>query len=327
MPDTELPRLTNAELAAMFGDDLAALQRYRMLAALIREGRPAAEVARAFGVSRESLRRLRRAFAREDVAALRSRKRGGGHFARGSPLARALRDELAVDPGAPAAALWVRVEARLGAQGVSAPRSTFYRLLTRLRAEEAEGADDESGRTADIMLREALGGLLEDPPVALGRSQLAELILADERDPQQRGRRMAQALQAAIAQMQPAADTDGDDPRWRHYRILAGEYIEGLDRAELELDLALSASTYSRAKREAIERLRGLLPSVIDALPAPPPPTNPDLDALRDAALDLAALLSPSMLRRMTDEQRDAALEALAPAEQLIAALRQGELG
>lgn len=327
MPDTDLPRLTNAELAAMFGDDLAALQRYRMLVALIREGRPAAEVARAFGVSRESLRRLRRAFANEDVAALRSRKRGGGHFARGSPLAHALRDELAADPGAPAAALWVRVEARLGGQGLSAPRSTFYRLLTRLRDEDPDEGDDESSRTADVILREALSGLLEDPPLALGRSQLAELILADERDPQQRGRRMAQALQTAIAQMQPAEEIEGDDPRWRHYRILAGEYLEGRDRADLELDLALSASTYSRAKREAVDRLRSMLPSVIDALPAPPPPTNPDLDALRDAALDLAALLTPSLLRRMTPEQRGAALDALAPVEQLIAALRQGDLG
>src|SRR5919206_3023487 len=98
MPSFDSPRLNSAELVASFGNDQAALRRYRMLAALLREGRPAGEVARTFGVSRESLRRLRQAFRREGLAALRSRKRGGGHFARGSPLARAITQELQFDP-------------------------------------------------------------------------------------------------------------------------------------------------------------------------------------------------------------------------------------
>jgi hypothetical protein len=59
MSDLELPRLNSTELVARFGDDESALRRYRMLVALIREGRPPGEVARTFGVSRESLRRLR----------------------------------------------------------------------------------------------------------------------------------------------------------------------------------------------------------------------------------------------------------------------------
>jgi transposase-like protein len=136
--DLELPRLTSADLAERFGNDEAALRRYRMLAALLREGRSPGEVARTFGVSRESLRRLREAFRRGGLAALKSRKRGGGHLVRGSPLARALRQELAAEPGLPANVLWKRVQARLRDEGiVDVPRSTFYRLLARLRDEES----------------------------------------------------------------------------------------------------------------------------------------------------------------------------------------------
>lgn len=76
--ELELPRLTSADLTERFGNDEAALRRYRMLVALLREGRSPGEVARAFGVSRESLRRLREAFRRGGLAALKSRKRGGG---------------------------------------------------------------------------------------------------------------------------------------------------------------------------------------------------------------------------------------------------------
>jgi transposase len=325
MPDSDLPRFTGAELAALFGDDVAALQRYRMLVALVREGRPVAEVARAFGVSRESLRRLRRAFAGGDLAALRTRRRGGGHFARGSPLAAAILDALAADPGAPAAQLWEHVAARLAEQGLPAARSTFYRLLTRLR--DDDGSAD--GRlTITNLLRDALGDLPEDPPLALGKSQLSELLLPNERDPLRRGRLLAMAMRTAIERMHPGEAPTPDDPRWRHYRILTGEYLEGLERAELLQSLALSASTYSRAKRAAIERLRSLLPAAIDELPdVPAIPTSepyPDLVALHDAAHDLAVMLSPIMLRRLSAEERAEVLAALAPAVSLIDTLRQG---
>src|SRR5262249_35185090 len=161
--------------------------RYRMLAALLREGRPAGEVARTFGVSRESLRRLRHAFRREGLMGLRSRKRGGGHFARGSPLAQAITQELQLDPAVAAARLWQRVRARLLDEGHAAPRSTFYRLLASLRDEDAGTV---SAGISLRLLREALGALAEDPPLALGRSALADLLLPDEADPLQRGRRL-----------------------------------------------------------------------------------------------------------------------------------------
>src|SRR5215213_4892034 len=136
MPDINFPRLSSAELVSSFGGDQAALRRYRMLAALLREGRPPGEVARTFGVSRESLRRLRQAFERDGLAALRSQKRGGGHVARGSPLVAAIKQELDNEPGLAAPLLWRRVQARLHEQNLSAPRSSFYRLLTQLRDEE-----------------------------------------------------------------------------------------------------------------------------------------------------------------------------------------------
>jgi hypothetical protein len=270
MPDIEFPRLSGAELIAQFGGDEAALRRYRMLVALLRERRPVGEVARTFSVSRESLRRLRHAFGRDGLAALHSRKRGGGHVARGSPLARAITQELQLDPGVTAALLWRRVQARLRDEDHAAPRSTFYRLLAGLRDEE------DSAATAGIpirLLREALGALAEDPPLALGRSALATLLLSEDADPLRRGRRLQETLRAAISRLRPSeAGPVLEDPRWRHYLILAGEYQTGEERPALVAALALSASTYSRAKREALERLVALLPVVLSELPPPAPP-------------------------------------------------------
>lgn len=264
-----LPHLTSAELLQLFGDDVAALQRYRMLAALLSEGRPIGEVARTYGVSRESLRRLRLAYAQGNLAALQTRKRGGGHFARGSSLAQIMRDELQADPGISAGLLWRHVSTRLEQQGLPAPRSTFYRLLARLRDEEASPTD---GRASVAMLREALGALQEDPPIALGRSQLAELLLPNERDLMRRGKHMAQALRNAIERMRPhEAGPVLDDPRWRQYMIIAGEYMADTERNELQATLALSASTYTRAKREALELLQALLTTTIAELPQPEP--------------------------------------------------------
>ncbi len=270
--DIELPRLNGAELLARFGGDEAALRRYRMLAALLREGRPAGEVAQTFGISRESLRRLRHAFQSEGLAALHTRKRGGGHLARGSPLALAITQELRLDPGVSAAVLWQRVQVRLREEGLDAPRSTFYRLLAGLRDEDSTEA---STGIPIRPIREALGALPEDPPLALGRSALADLLLPDERDPLRRGRRLQDTLHAAIARLRPSeAGPVLDDPRWRHYLIIAGEYQTGEERATLASALALSSSTYSRAKREALERLVTLLPVVLSELPPTAPPAS-----------------------------------------------------
>jgi transposase len=270
--DHELPRLSSAELLARYGGDEVALRRYRMLNALLREGRSAAEVARAFGVSRESVRRVYHAFARQGLEGLQSRKPGGGHVARGTALATIIRQELNADPGVPAAVLWRRVQARLQEIGAPAPRSTFYRLLAHVRDAELTGAQ---GTTPAGLLREALDRFAEDPPVALGRSGLASLLLPNVREALSRGRWLQRAMRLAIERLRPTeAGPVLDDPRWRHYLIIAGEYEVGDSRADLQQSLALSASTYSRAKREALERLAALLPEVVAELPPPAPPST-----------------------------------------------------
>lgn len=268
--ESELPRLTSAEFVARFGSDEDALRRYRILVALLREGRSTSEVARAFDTSCESLRRLRLAFRRDGLLALQRRKPGGGHFARGSPLAQAIQQELASDPHVSPSTLWHRVKMRLQEQGLTAPRSTFYRLLARLRDEQVAAG---SGEATVGLLREALHDLAENPPLRLGRSGLAALLLPHERNLLRRGRWLQDVLRVAIEQLRPfEAGPVLDDPHWRHYLILVGEYEAGEDRAALQETLALSASTYSRAKREALERLAGMLPSLLEEQPPPDPP-------------------------------------------------------
>src|SRR5215212_3594289 len=289
----EFPRLSSTDLVSSFGNDQAALRRYRILVALLREGRAAGEVARTFGVSRESIRRLRGVFEREGLAGLQSRKRGGGHLRRGSPLANAIQQELSVEPGIAAAALWRRVQARLREQGVAAPRSTFYRLLAQFRDN-----DDEAARAPVRLLRDALGDLIEDPPLALGRGELAALLLPDERDTLQRGWRLRDALHTAIARLRPTeAGPVLDDARWRHYLIIAGEYQAGEERAALQEALALSTSTYSRAKREALERLVALLPVTLGELPPAEPPEALILPPQPASDTDHQAELEQYMLR------------------------------
>lgn len=281
MPEKELPPLTTAELVARFGDDDRALRRYRMLVALLREGRPPGEVARTFGVSRESIRRLRQAYRGQGLDAVRSRPRGGGHLNHSTALALIVRQELANEPDAAAATLWRRVQQRVAEEGTTVPRSTFYRLLARLREDAATAG---SARASVALLRDALTDLAEDPPLTLGRSDLAGLLLPNLRDSLQRGWRLQRAIRAAIERLRPSeAGPVLDDTRWRHYLIIAGEYETGEKRSALQQALALSASTYSRAKREALQRLVAMLPHALGELPpaepstaifAPPPPVN-----------------------------------------------------
>jgi hypothetical protein len=59
-------------------------------------------------------------------------------------LAGVLRQELQSEPGVLAATLWRWVQGRLREAGEEAPRSTFYRLLAQLRAEDAASGDGAS---------------------------------------------------------------------------------------------------------------------------------------------------------------------------------------
>ncbi len=290
----ELPRLSSAELLAQFGNSERALRRYRMLVALLREGRSPGEVAETFGVSRESIRRLRHAYDQQGMAAIRDQQRQTGHLSRSSPLTIAIRQELSIAPDSAPALLWKRVQARLAEEGLSAPRSTFYRLLPAIRSHVAP----PDTRVSTALLRDALGMVAEDPPISLGRSELAEMLLADTPDTLERGRTLQQALFRAIERLRPGdAVPIHTDPRWRSYLIIAGEYRAGEKRAGLQRALALSASTYSRAKRDALDRLMVLLPSVLSALPPPRPdvtlvaPPEPPATCLYEPELEQYMLL------------------------------------
>lgn len=271
-----LPRLSSSELEHEFGDDELALQRYRMLAALLHEGRTAGEVAQTFGVSRETLRRLRRAVAERGLDGLRRRRPGGGHRVRRSPLLRAVEAVLQAQPNATPAQVVRLVGERLEPQQIKAPRSTIYRLLNVLQDEVADEDDSNAGSgAAHELLRAAMPLLLADPPLELGRSRLALQLIPYESDTLRRGQRLQAALQRAIALLRPADETGPRlDSAWRPYLIIAGEYQAGEERSDLQSALALSASTYSRAKRAGMLRILDALPHILAAAPPPAPPVG-----------------------------------------------------
>jgi len=104
-------------------------------------------------------------------------------------------------------------------------------------------------------VRGALPLLLEDPPLTLGAGVLAQRLLPEESDPLLRGTVLQQALRSSMERLRPSGSVSGIDRGWWPYLICTGEYEAGQSRAELQQALALSASTYSRAKRQAIERI------------------------------------------------------------------------
>src|SRR4029079_8322185 len=53
---------------------------------------------------------------------------------------------------------------------------------------------------------------------------------------------------------------------WWPYLICTGEYETGQSRAEIQDDLALSARTYSRAKRQGLDRITAVLPRIIERM-------------------------------------------------------------
>lgn len=100
--------------------------------------------------------------------------------------------------------------------------------------------------------------MAEDPPLALGESELAKRLLPNETDKLRRGKRMQEALRTAIDQLAPIG-TRSDSERWA-YLIYIGEYEERTPRAEVQARLAISRSTYTRAKLLGLERIVALLP-------------------------------------------------------------------
>lgn len=278
-----LPRLNEPELRSLFGDDERAVWRYQVLAALLHEHRTARDVARSFNTTPETIRALRTQFqAQGTLDVLLSKRRGAaGHVGRQSPLAQAVATELAADPTASAGAVWRRVHAQLAPRGIEVPRRSIYRLVERLRpapdAALAAPAPDIWPPALVPHVRAALPLLLFDPPLDLGRSVLAELLLPNESDALMRGRTLHTLLSAALEQLRPGPHVPPTDPSCRPYQVLVGEALQGQGRDELEAALAIAPATYTRAKRQGLERLAELVVDEVlhqrqrTTVSAPPP--------------------------------------------------------
>src|SRR6266545_2068924 len=261
---TLLP-LTEAELSELFGDDTDGLRRYQLLHAVLAEGMTQRQAAEAGQVSERTVRNIMRAYAqRGGLEALRSRQPSGRsrRDRRPATFERALSAALAEEPLAGGDRLWRRACELLGHDGAKLSRRTAYRILVQLRAEH----DDDAPDSLRGAVRTALPLLPEDPPLALAASALAQRFLPADLDPLPRGMLLQQGLRATLDHLRPAGPISTIDRGWWPYLICTGEYETGQSRAEIQDDLALSASTYSRAKRQGLDRITAVLPRLIERM-------------------------------------------------------------
>jgi transposase len=261
---TLLP-LTEAELSELFGDDTDGLRRYQLLHAVLVEGMTQRQAAEASQVSERTVRNIMRAYAqRGGLEALRSRQTSNRsrRDRRPATFERALSTALAEEPLAGGDRLWRRACELLGQEGAKLSRRTAYRMLIQLRAEH----DDDAPDSLRGAVRTALPLLPEDPPLALAASALAQRFLPADLDPLPRGMLLQQALRATLDHLRPAGPISTIDRGWWPYLICTGEYEAGQSRAEIQDDLALSASTYSRAKRQGLDRITAVLPRIIERM-------------------------------------------------------------
>lgn len=113
------------------------------------------------------------------------------------------------------------------------------------------------------LVRLALLRLAENPPLALGDTDLARLLIPHEADRLVRGQLLQHALKQSIAALPPDGPQDASDSRWRQYLVCFGEYEAGQRRATLMRTLAIANTTYTRAKRRGVERIAALLPYIL----------------------------------------------------------------
>ncbi|MFN8503719.1 AAA family ATPase [Kouleothrix sp.] len=261
--------LSEADLSELFRDDAEGLRRYRLLHAVLAESKTQREAAVQFQVSERTIRNILRAYAQgSGLEGLRSRPAGNRRRRdrRPSPFEQALAEALAEEADAGGDRLWRRAQDLLGADGARLSRRTAYRILAQLRADRDDDAPDSLRGT----VKSALPLLPEDPPLALGNSTLAQRLLPADIEQLPRGTLLQQALREALDQLRPAGPISTIDRNWWPYLICTGEYETGQSRAELQDDLALSASTYSRAKRQGIDRIAALVPQIVErALQSP----------------------------------------------------------
>jgi len=258
--------LSETDLAALFDDDTEGLRRYWLLHAVLVEGMTQREAANTAEVSERTVRNILRAYSQSGgLEALRSRPATSRRRRDRRPAAneRALASALAEDPNAGGDRLWRRAQELLGdTDGTKLSRRTAYRILAQLRAER----DDDAPDSLRGAVKSALPLLPEDPPLTLGNSALAQRFLPADLDQLPRGLLLQEALRAALDQLRPAGSISTIDRSWWPYLISTGEYEAGQSRAELQDDLALSASTYSRAKRLGIDRITATLPQIIERM-------------------------------------------------------------
>lgn len=285
---TTFTPLSDTDLSELFHNDAEGLRRYRLLHAILAEGKTQREAAAAGHVSERTIRNILRAYTqRGGLQALRSRPAGQRRRERRpNPFEQVLATALAEEPDAGGDRLWHRAQELIGmpaAAGLS--RRTAYRILAQLRSER----DDDPPDSLRGAVKGALALLPEDPPLTLGASALAQRLLPAEIDPLPRGMLTQQALRAALDQLRPAGPVSTIDRNWWPYLICTGEYEASQSRAELQDDLALSASTYSRAKRQGLDRIAAVLPAIIDriiqspgALASQQLPRTPDFVGRRD---------------------------------------------
>ena len=191
---------------------------------------------------------------------------------------------LAEDPNAGGDRLWRRALEILGDDETKLSRRTAYRILAQLRSDREDPPDSLRGA-----VKSALPLLAEDPPLTLGNSTLAQRFLPADLEQLPRGLLLQDALRTALDQLRPAGPISTIERSWWPYLICTGEYETGQTRTELQNDLALSASTYSRAKRMGLDRITGTLPQIIERMIESPAllasqqlPRTPDFVGRRD---------------------------------------------
>lgn len=261
-----LPLLTDDDLGLLFGSDADGARRYRLLHAVLVRGVTQREAAREAGVSERTVRNVLRAYGRSgSIHALRT---SASARRRTSPRAAAaeaaLVQALAEEPLAGGDRLWRQAQALLGSEGWLS-RRTAYRVLAKLRSRTQKRAPAELSGA----VRSALPRLQEDPPLTLGGGALAQRLLPDVSDAPARGALLRQALREAIERLRPAPGASSQDRAWWPYLICKGEYEAGCQRSDLQRELVLSASTYSRAKRQAIEKIAAALPPIVAQITVP----------------------------------------------------------
>jgi transposase len=256
-----LPTLSEEDLARFFGDDQDGPRRYRLLQAVLVEGMTQREAAEAHQTSERTVRNVLRSYTEGGLEALRSRRAPGQRT--GSAAEQALIAALAQEPLAGGDRLWRLAQEQMGEAGVSLSRRTAYRILARLRVDDDEDEDEDAPNSLRSMVRSSLPLLAEDPPLTLGASELAQRLIAEEDEALLRGMLLQQAIRDALDQLRPPGAVSAVDRSWWPYLICTGEYEAGQRRAELQEDLALSASTYSRAKRQGINTICALLPQIV----------------------------------------------------------------